>query len=749
MNSYELGEKLQHHFYSKKGYLATKTGEIRPDGKVKKTYERIFRDITQQDYNNHVNTAKGLTPSPLIEDRCWWGAIDIDTYDLSFEDQKKILEKAKDLKLVPELTTSGGFHLYAFTSEDKGVEARTMSDFLMYCLRQLGLPLNTERFPKQSNTDKGKGVGNGLTIPYWNYRSLKDKANCGCAVWKDKIIKLDPETWFRTVEANQYTEAQLKVLAKTEFLETPDQKEQTDDYTPGSMQDPDMQKLTGRELIQKIQKEKMSIEDDSFFDDLVTLYIGKGVSNRRTDEEILTPLFEKLDPDVTKVDAEYYREKLERSRRNLEIEDPKVAREKFIKRIVFIKEGAEYFDLKVSKIYPKEAIDFEYQILFGGKQPINPTTWLKRQPKRISVEGFKCRPDLYKEGDPIFKVGNFKYINSYRPNDLVAEKGDTKPFHDLLDHIFDGKMKHKEHFLDWISFVGQHPGIKIRYALIIVSTSFQFGKGTLWKILEKVFGLHNALAIDVEQAIDKSKTYLINTQLVLIDEMESSGTFDEKKKLLNSLKRIITESVASSRELYKDYTIVETCTNYILFSNKKDALSLPPNEVRYWVYITDRPRKNDEFYKKIYDWLENGGAKHVLYELKERDVEDFNPKSTAPHTVFREQMSVAGEHPLTKLTREMFEEEEFPFTRDRVVIGSMELFNWLKKNNKLGIARINEVKNALEGIGGRDLGQIRITLGNKTIKPTLYLIRDHEEYEGKQSPDFAKLYTPLYEEDSE
>ena len=35
-NSYELGRKLQHHFYSKKGYLATKTGEIRPDGKVKR-----------------------------------------------------------------------------------------------------------------------------------------------------------------------------------------------------------------------------------------------------------------------------------------------------------------------------------------------------------------------------------------------------------------------------------------------------------------------------------------------------------------------------------------------------------------------------------------------------------------------------------------------------------------------------------------------------------------------------------------
>ena len=59
----------------------------------------------------------------------------------------------------------------------------------------------------------------------------------------------------------------------------------------------------------------------------------------------------------------------------------------------------------------------------------------------------------------------------------------------------------------------QHPGIKIRYALIIVSTSFRLVRDTL-EILEKVFGLHNALAIDVEQAIDKSKTYLINTQLV-------------------------------------------------------------------------------------------------------------------------------------------------------------------------------------------------------------------------------------------
>ena len=110
-------------------------------------------------------------------------------------------------------------------------------------------------------------------------------------------------------------------------------------------------------------------------------------------------------------------------------------------------------------------------------------------------------------------------------------------------------------------------------------------------------GSHNAKEIDVGQAIDKSKGYLTNSQLVLIDEMQSAGDFNEKMKLLNHLKRIITEDSISSRALFIDYKIVQSCTNYILFTNHKDALSLPPNEVRYWVFMSDRERMPDSFYK--------------------------------------------------------------------------------------------------------------------------------------------------------
>ena len=54
-----------------------------------------------------------------------------------------------------------------------------------------------------------------------------------------------------------------------------------------ALQDPDMQRLTAAELLKLIVKKKMSIRDESYFDDLVTLYISKQVGSYKTDDEIL------------------------------------------------------------------------------------------------------------------------------------------------------------------------------------------------------------------------------------------------------------------------------------------------------------------------------------------------------------------------------------------------------------------------------------------------------------------------------
>ena len=54
---------------------------------------------------------------------------------------------------------------------------------------------------------------------------------------------------------------------------------------------------------------------------------------------------------------------------------------------------------------------------------------------------------------------------------------------------------------------------------------------------------------------------------------------------------------------------------------------------------------------------------------------------------------------------------------------------------------------ALEFIGGRYLGQVRVRQRiegqDKIIKPTLYIIRNHEKYDGMQGQDIAEHYKPF------
>ena len=65
-----------------------------------------------------------------------------------------------------------------------------------------------------------------------------------------------------------------------------------------------------------------------------------------------------------------------------------------------------------------------------------------------------------------------------------------------------------------------------------------WGGGLIWVQLDNI---SSKILKDAKDIVHKSKGYLTNSQIVLIDEMQSAGKFDEKTALLNKLKRIITE----------------------------------------------------------------------------------------------------------------------------------------------------------------------------------------------------------------
>ena len=105
-----------------------------------------------------------MTPVPIYhEDKCRWGALDIDTYDLTDEEMNNIVIGASRENLIPTRTKSGGLHLWAFASEE--VPARFMRAKLMKSRDTLQLSPKTEIFPKQEQLEnRGQRQWNNNSI---------------------------------------------------------------------------------------------------------------------------------------------------------------------------------------------------------------------------------------------------------------------------------------------------------------------------------------------------------------------------------------------------------------------------------------------------------------------------------------------------------------------------------------------------------------------------------------------------------
>ena len=407
----------------------------------------------------------------------------------------------------------------------------------------------------------------------------------------------------------------------------------------------------------------------------------------------------------------------------------------FIDRIAYMMKQKKYYDLEDKEMYDAEAIDVKYSKFFEGKY--TPLKYWK-----LHKDSKVCVDFTYKPNDPnrFVHVNKKLMINVYEKNDLVPDaKVDTDVFWALLKHVIPHD-ECREHFLNWYAFPVQNPGVKIRHAVIMQSDEFQLGKGSLFDLHRDMLGTGNTRKIELAEALDKGKNYLLNYQTVLIDEAKSSGSWTEKAQLINTLKTIITEGSIGVRQLYKEYSEQDTCTNYWINTNYKDAFPLPKNEVRYFVYFSPAKRNQqmlDEFHLQR---LQNNLAAGVLAELMDRDLSKFNPLAPAPHTIFRDQMSGMADRPLNDFIREQFEQGVFPFDRDMMT--TVELFDYLKFEKRLKITREREVANALELLGGKVRKQIPIT--QIADRATVWIIRNHDEYVTMSSADLSRKYVPFY-----
>ena len=409
----------------------------------------------------------------------------------------------------------------------------------------------------------------------------------------------------------------------------------------------------------------------------------------------------------------------------------------FVDRIAYMMKQKKYYDLEDKEMYEGESIDVKYSKYFKNYTPLK--FWKMHPDSKVCVD-FAYKPA---DKNRFIKVNKKLMINVYEPHDIKPDpNADTDLFDALVKHLIPHEV-YRNHFLDWFAFPLQNPGIKIRHAIILQSDVFQIGKGSLFDIHRDLLGMHNTSKIDLEQAINREKNFLVDKQTVLIDEAKAKGSWSEKSQFINTLKTLITEGTSGVRALYQGYKEQETCTNYWINTNYRDAFPLPHNEERYWVYFIETLR-NARLLKEFHaERLEGDLVAGVMAQLLDRDLSKFDYMGVAPHTPYRDMMHTLADKPVNDYIKESFEQGVYPFDRD--LISTTEMFSWLKeKSRAVRVTREREIAEAFKSIGG-------IIKKNCPVKGvgsfvSVWILRNHDQYKNLSAAELGKKYVGFHTE---
>lgn len=218
------------------------------------------------------------------------------------------------------------------------------------------------------------------------------------------------------------------------------------------------------------------------------------------------------------------------------------------------------------------------------------------------------------------------WFNRWRPGIEIPGKdvldSDVQPW---LDHIADLFPTEEERavLLDWMAHLLQHPGVKVRWAPVIVGAQ-GVGKDLMLKPLLHALGDQNVQEISPHMLADKYTSYY-ESQLIVVQEMLRM----DKVEVYERVKAAVTGTGAGTvivRRLYQEGYPVPNTAAFVFLTNHTDAISLAPDDRRFYVVqaVRNEPRE-DAYYAALADWYEAGGKQLVARWLKARDVSAFKP----------------------------------------------------------------------------------------------------------------------------
>lgn len=251
-------------------------------------------------------------------------------------------------------------------------------------------------------------------------------------------------------------------------------------------------------------------------------------------------------------------------------------------------------------------------------------------------------------------------VNTYKPAIVRTVEGDPQPFLDHLNRLFpdDGD---RMIFLSWLAHNIKYPGYKIPWAPVIQSTEGA-GKGVFKLLMTAAVGkpyIHFPNAKELTNSGSRFNAWMRNKLFILADEIK----VDDRRDLIEVLKPMISETVIEMESKGVDQDLEDNYSNWLFFTNYKDAVPIDQNGRRYMIHFTPFQTKqdlvaagmDDAYFSRLYGWLKADGAAIVINWLKSHHVERGQIPMVAPHTTSWDEAVSIGRSPIERSILEAVE----------------------------------------------------------------------------------------------
>jgi hypothetical protein len=213
--------------------------------------------------------------------------------------------------------------------------------------------------------------------------------------------------------------------------------------------------------------------------------------------------------------------------------------------------------------------------------------WLGAKIRR-SIRREEMRPERPR---PTFTEDGYAAFNRYRPPVHPTEGGNVAPFEAFLARLFPDETE-RAWYWNWLSHKARRPWVPM-IGIIMVAEEFGTGRGTLFDILELLFGKDYVVPCTFGELTGTSPSARFNARMadaliLVINEAVAEDAHQQAQRRLayEALKNAVDPSPTAMRRFeakgqhaYSQRSAAST----MIATNHRDAVKLPPDDRRFSV----------------------------------------------------------------------------------------------------------------------------------------------------------------------